>query len=196
MRVLKERVMTAKQKDYLTTREAATILNVAVSTIQLWTNDGLLEAWTTVGGHRRITKQSIENILSKKKDISIVVVEDNEQERMLYERHFELWGINENVSICVDGYAGLIHIGQLTPEIIITDLMMPNMNGFEIIKAIKKNPSLKNCLIISVSALTEDEIKIRGGLPSDVLVYSKPISFDKLEAVIRKRLNLTLAKSI
>lgn len=41
-----------KQKDYLSTRDAAELLNLAVSTIQLWTDNGLLRAWTTAGGHR------------------------------------------------------------------------------------------------------------------------------------------------
>ena len=75
--------MTNKQKDYLTTREAAALLNVAVSTIQLWTNDGLPEAWTTVGGHRRIRKSSVENMLSNKKAGSILIVEDDERERFV-----------------------------------------------------------------------------------------------------------------
>ena len=55
--------MTSIQKDYLSTREAGTLLKVAVSTIQLWMNDGLLSGWTTVGGHRRIAKNSVEKML-------------------------------------------------------------------------------------------------------------------------------------
>lgn len=179
--------MASKQKDYLTTCEAAEILNVAVSTIQLWTNDGLLDAWTTVGGHRRIKKSSVEKMLSNSKDVSIVVVEDNEAERAIYEQYFALWGMSENVSFCKNGYAGLIHIGQFAPEIIITDLMMPNMNGFEMIKAIEENSDLADTLIIVASALTSDEIKIRGGLPSDVVVFKKPVLFEELELLVRKK---------
>ena len=178
--------MASKQKDYLTTCEAAEILNVAVSTIQLWTNDGLLDAWTTVGGHRRIRKLSVEKMLSNNKEISIVVVEDNEAERAIYEQYFELWGMSKNVSICNNGYTGLIHIGQYAPKIIISDLMMPNINGFEMIKAIEGNSELDNTLIIVASALTSDEINIRGGLPSDVVVFEKPVPFEELEPLVRK----------
>ena len=179
--------MASKQKDYLTTCEAAEILNVAVSTIQLWTNDGLLDAWTTAGGHRRIKKSSVENMLSNNKDVSIVIVEDNEAERAIYEQYFELWGMRKKVSICQNGYAGLIHIGQFAPEIVITDLMMPNINGFEMIRAIEENSELDNTLIIVASALTSDEIKIRGGLPHDVVVFKKPVPFEELELLIRKK---------
>lgn len=180
--------MTNKQKDYLTTREAAALLNVAVSTIQLWTNDGLLEAWTTVGGHRRIRKSSVENMLSNKKAGSILIVEDNEMERASYEQHFKQWGMSNNISICKDGYAGLIHVGQLAPEIIITDLMMQDINSFEMITAIKQNVELENTLIIVVSTLTSAEIRTRGGLPPDVLVLNKSVLFEELEDLVRKKM--------
>ena len=51
--------MLVVRKDYFTSREAAELLGVAVSTIQQWTNNGLLRAWTTAGGHRRITRNSV-----------------------------------------------------------------------------------------------------------------------------------------
>jgi len=195
--------MSDKQKDYLSTRQAAELLNVAVSTVQLWSDNGLLRAWTTVGGHRRIDKTSVAEMLSQQKNIStkksgkqplsIVVVEDNEQERILYEEHFEIWQMNANFYMSKDGYAGLINIGKTLPDIIITDLMMPNMNGFEMIRAIKENPDLKYCLIIAVSALTGEEIKIKGGLPPDVLVIRKPIPFIELEYLLRKKIELHVA---
>lgn len=180
--------MANKQKNYLTTREAAELLNVAVSTIQLWTNDGLLDAWTTVGGHRRISKTSVENMLSNNKEASIVIVEDNETEQAIYKQHFEQWGMSKKISICKDGYAGLIYVGQLAPEIIITNLMMHNINSFEMITAIKQNVDLENTLIIVVSTLTSDEITIRGELPSDVLVLKKPVLFEELETLVRNKM--------
>lgn len=188
--------MPVKSKDYLSTREAAELLSVAVSTIQLWTNNGLLKAWTTAGGHRRIAKSSVEDMLKQKQEIikkkypehpvSIVVVEDNEQEIMLYEQQFSLWDINADVHIFKDGYAGLINIGRTSPDIIISDLMMPNMDGFEMLKAIKENPDLQHCKLIVVSALTDDEIKNRGGLPDNVMTFRKPLPFTELENLVRE----------
>jgi excisionase family DNA binding protein len=44
---------------FCTTRQAAILLNVSLRTAQLWVEKGLLEAWKTTGGHRRISRASI-----------------------------------------------------------------------------------------------------------------------------------------
>ncbi len=52
-------------KTFCTTQEAAKLLSVSLRTAQLWVESGLLEAWKTEGGHRRISRQSIESLLEK-----------------------------------------------------------------------------------------------------------------------------------
>lgn len=47
---------------YCTTAEAARSLGVSIRTIQLWVDDGVLSAWKTVGGHRRITLDSLNKL--------------------------------------------------------------------------------------------------------------------------------------
>lgn len=185
------------EKDYYTTREAAGLLDVAVSTIQLWSNSGLLRAWTTPGGHRRIARSSVEEMLSKKrlvsvepptrKPLTVIVVEDEASQRRLYEKQFQSSQLNAQLVTADDGYQGLIKIGHLLPDVIITDLMMPNIDGFQMIRALKELPELAQSLIIVVSGLTESEITEKGGLPEGVHVFTKPIPFESLEVLLRKK---------
>lgn len=56
---------SAVEKSFCTTREAASLLGVSVGTVQLWVEKGLLEAWKTGGGHRRVVRDSIERLLHK-----------------------------------------------------------------------------------------------------------------------------------
>ena len=194
--------MAEKQKDYFTSREAAELLGVAVSTIQLWTNNGLLRAWTTAGGHRRIARSSVNEMLDQQQAISgeqgqkqgqdqqqlsVVVVEDDERQLRLYEKQFINWQMNTDVLTAKDGYAGLIKIGQTLPDVIITDLMMPNVDGFQMVRALKEMPELKDCLVIVVTGLTEDEVKRRGGLPQGVHLFTKPVPFENIEALVRQK---------
>ncbi|HEC13852.1 MAG TPA: response regulator [Acidiferrobacteraceae bacterium] len=188
--------MTEKQKTYLTSREAAKLLSVAVSTVQLWTNNGLLRAWTTGGGHRRIARSSVEEILGQQQavsgdqgpgqQLSVVIVEDDAQQLRMYEKQFHAWRINTSVVTAKDGYEGLVKIGRTLPDVIIADLNLPNLDGFQMIRALKELPELDQCLIVVVSGLTELEIKERGGLPQDVFFFTKPIPFNNLETLLRQ----------
>eukprot|EP01036_Dinobryon_divergens_P016193 gene16192-21946_t len=46
----------AIEKTFCTTREAASRLGISIGTVQLWVEKGLLSAWKTEGGHRRVTR--------------------------------------------------------------------------------------------------------------------------------------------
>lgn len=184
-----------KDKEFVSTRKAADILGVAVSTIQLWADNGSLRAWVTNGGHRRIAKDSVDDLLAKrdlstnppkqvvkeKKALTILLVEDDESQIDLYKQQFAARELNVNLVEAYNGYDGLIKIGQFKPSIIITDLMMPDIDGFQMLNTLKKNKELKDCLIIVVIALSINEVENRGRIPDEVIFYTKPVVFDQLE---------------
>jgi excisionase family DNA binding protein len=190
--------MSEKSKAYYTSREAAELLGVAVSTIQLWTNNGSLSAWTTDGGHRRITRKSIDEMFNQQKavtgnraedyQLSIVIVEDNAQQIRLYKKQLNSLGINLRIVTASDGYEGLIKIGATIPDIIITDLKMPNFNGLQMVNTLGVMLELQNSLIIAITGLQPDEIKEMGSFPNKVKLFTKPVSFPELEILIRSKL--------
>jgi len=199
--------MIVANKDYYSTREAANLLDVAVSTIQLWANNGLLRAWKTAGGHRRIARESVDEIIaenlaiskndtqthisspvtSQPESISIVIVEDDKQQVRLYKKQFSKLKVKTTLNFAEDGYVGLIKIGSHAPQIIISDLMMPNMDGFKMIDSLDSFPALQDTLKIVVTGLTEDEVSSRGGLPDDVHLFTKPVAFGHLESLIMQK---------
>jgi excisionase family DNA binding protein len=193
-----EVLLTEKKKDYFSSREAAELLGVAVSTIQLWTDNGLLRAWTTGGGHRRIACSSVEEMLSKQQEaanershdshLSILVVEDDTQQRRLYEKQLSAMEKNAYITMAKDGYEALIRIGQTLPDVIISDLVMPNIDGFKMVKVLREIPELESCLVVVVSGLDEDEVLQRGGLPEDVHFFKKPVPLDKIGDLIKKKI--------
>ena len=50
------------QHAFCTTRDAANLLGVSVGTVKLWVERGLLQAWKTSGGHRRISRESVQRL--------------------------------------------------------------------------------------------------------------------------------------
>ncbi len=191
-------------KTFCTTREAAQLLGVSLRTSQLWVEQGLLEAWKTSGGHRRITRESIERILANSTagqlapepaalvahensasadKLNILIVEDEAALRRLYEIKLRGWPIPLNLRTAEDGYEALVRIGQAKPDMLIADLQMAGMDGFKMLNTICNMPELAEIEIVVVSGLDAAEITYRGGIPKRIPVLPKPIPFDQLQAI-------------
>ena len=177
-------------KEVYTTREAAELLGVSLRTIQLWVESGLLNAWKTAGGHRRISYESLHSVLGEQQGAlnkskldrltKILIIEDDIDLLELYTLRIQMWDLPIQVLTASNGYEGLIKIGEHMPDIVIVDLILPNMNGFELINTIKKSDEYKKLEIIVVSSLTEEEIASRGGIDKSIQCFEKPVSFEKL----------------
>ena len=82
---------------------------------------------------------------------------------------------------------GLLQVGQKVPDILIADLMMPGMDGFEMIRQLRANPALSRMDIMVVSAIDREEILARG-LPPDVTIFGKQIPFHEIKGFVLGRM--------
>lgn len=182
-------------RDVCSTREAADRLCVSLRTVQLWSEAGLLRAWKTPGGHRRILTSSIDELLKRRQGVGtrrppggnyqVLVVEDEPDFRQLFELHLRSWGLPIHFSSVPSGFDALLQIGASQPDLLITDLRMPGIDGFEMLRSLKASGAISELAIIVVTALTEHTIAERGGLPAGVTVLYKPLRF----AELRQRLD-------
>ena len=181
----------------LTTRQAAKVLGVSVRTIQLWAEAGALTAWKTPGGHRRISRASVNRLLDKElqalatdqnHEPRILVVEDDEQMQSMYQGAFDNWRLP--FLMASNGFEGLLLIGKHRPALIITDLLMPGMDGFEMIRTLVDSADLTSSLMLVVTGLSKAEIAAKGGLPPELPVLHKPIELDLLHNIVLKQLSL------
>jgi DNA-binding response OmpR family regulator len=88
-----------------------------------------------------------------------------------------------------NGEEAMLMLENINPHLIITDLLMPKMNGFDFIQNVRKNPKWKNVQIIAFSAMPaqENEKKV---LELGANVYlKKPSTLDALIDVVNKLLN-------
>lgn len=183
------------ENQYLTTRQAAALLGVSLGTVQQMVENGALQAWKTVGGHRRILSSSVDAYLSNRQpngggndSFDILIAEDDPTLQRLYKLTIEKWGLELNLRLVDNGFDGLMQVGKAVPAILIADLMMPGMDGFEMIRRLRANPELASMDIIVVSAMGAQEIADAGGLPPDVTVYPKPIPFHEIKGFVQARL--------
>ncbi len=189
------------QKTFCTTREAAQMLGVSLRTAQLWVEQGMLEAWKTSGGHRRIARDSVERLLAHSpagtlpssgldeggdRPLDVLIVEDEATLRLIYEVSVSRWPMKPRVTMAADGYESLLRIGHQKPDLLITDLHMPGMDGFRMLSTIRAMPELADMEIVVVSGLEADLIEAGGGVPHGIPVFPKPVPFPKLLAIAER----------
>lgn len=182
--------------NFYTTREAAKKLGVSVTTIQLWVEAGVLSAWKTAGGHRRIPSEAVDAMLAGQQSAatedrsppahSVVIVEDEPVQREMYQIKFAEWKLPVTLYLAEDGFDGLVMAGKYAPDLVITDLLMPGMDGFEMIRRLVRSNEVRIPAIIAVSALSAQEIEAHGGLPESIPVYSKPIPLGVLKHIVER----------
>jgi len=184
--------------EFLSTRQAAQRLGVSLGTVQNMVENGVLDAWKTAGGHRRIPAASVDALLAKRRKqisrtvdnggrLDILIAEDDTTLQKLYQMTFDNWKLPVDLRIVGDGFEGLLQVGQRRPDILIADLMMPGMDGFEMIRRLRAMPELSPMDIIIVSAIDSNEVRQRD-IPGDVTVFGKPIPFHEIKGFLLGRL--------
>jgi len=178
------------EQEVCSTREAAERLGVSLRTVQLWSEAGVLRAWKTPGGHRRILLSSVDELLRKRGGelarraesgrYQVLIVEDEPDFRRLFELHLGSWNLPIDLQSVPSGFDALVRIGAARPDLLITDLRMPGIDGFEMIRALQASEAISDLEVIVVTALTQHTIAERGGLPDRITVLHKPLRFEDL----------------
>ena len=175
------------------TREAAAALGICVRTVQLWVEQGRLKAWKTPGGHRRIFRESIgEQLREREKsigggadDFDILIVEDDQIFRQMVQSKLRSVTPMINIRTANNGIEGLIKLGERNPQILITDLLMPGLDGFHMLNTLTSSPSFRPMQIFVMTGMSDDEIFRQGGVPEGVVVFHKPIEIAVLVSLVR-----------
>lgn len=183
-------------EDYCGTSYAAKLMGLSVATVQSLVEKGEIDAWKTLGGHRRIALQSINTYLAKhssqlsrvdthpKHRLRVLVVEDDEATRELYRCQFDEWDLPVDCTFMPSALEALMDIASMRPDLLITDLSMPGVDGIEMLRALKRNQQLTDMQIIVISGLPVEDIAARGGLPLHAHLVQKPVNCDWLQGYI------------
>ena len=122
---------------------------------------------------------------------SILIVDDSTANLMLLESILKEHGYN--VRAAISGELALMTIKRQAPDIILLDVNMPGMNGYEVCRALKADTLLAEIPVIFVSAATDTADKLRAFEEGGVDYVTKP--FQTQEVLARVETHLTLSKA-
>ena len=119
----------------------------------------------------------------------ILVADDNSDMRAYIGR---LLGAHWDVETAEDGHAAIEAIRRTRPDLVVTDAMMPGLDGFGLLEVIRKDPDLRDLPVIMLSARAGEEARIEGLSAGADYYLTKPFSARELVAQVNA--NLTLAR--
>jgi excisionase family DNA binding protein len=148
-------------KDTYSTHDVARICCVTPTTVIRWIEDGLIPAFKTVGGHRRVRREDLERVCSER-GIPFTVPTGNEVGRILVvdDEPVVLDLVRDvvkelshqfDVEVARDAFDAGRSVALFRPQLIFLDLMMPGVDGFEVCARLKRDPATTHTEIIAIT---------------------------------------------
>jgi excisionase family DNA binding protein len=191
-----------------TTIEVAQLLGLAVRSVQLMVDRGELDAWKTPGGHRRISRASVERWMAARqggirapaaparaaaqarspKLPRVLLIEDSihyqNLVRLLLAQKFP----QVELHIADEGIAGLAMAGSLQPQVLIVDILLPGIDGATLITSLRSHPQFSHSRLIVITSLDETQREPYAFALAGVPVIHKPRLVTDLPALLAESL--------
>ena len=185
--------MSEREQKAYTTFEAAKICHVTHHSIKNWIKQGLIKASRTPGGHYRILEEDLDSfreeydMFPREKGSGkkrVMIVDDDPDalaltEKVLADEGFELIKVSNATEVGLKA-------AQLAPDLVLLDFLMPEVNGFEVCKALRANDLTRNTPIMAVTCLTKErDIERIFACGADEYL-AKPFKVDQLLDKVRE----------
>jgi excisionase family DNA binding protein len=185
-----------KDKSVFTTFEAAKLCHVSPLSIINWVNAGRLPAFRTPGGHRRIRKEDLlrfmrDNAIPIPDELKegsgrhrVLVVDDEASIREVLAQYLSSRQNPYEVMTAAEGFEAGRLVATFRPDVVLLDLRMPGLDGFQVCRTIKADPETSATIVLAMTGYytpeTEAQILDCGALRC----FAKPVEPSTLAAAI------------
>jgi excisionase family DNA binding protein len=148
--------------DWLTLGQAAKYLGVAQSTIRKWSDQGRVPAFYTPGGHRRYRRPDLDNFLNRsgpggstQQGPVVLIVDDDERVREYVRVNLEMEGYA--VREAGNAEEGLGVLEEVSPDLILLDVMMPEVDGWEMLRRVQERHGVGAIPVVMFSGKVNEQ---------------------------------------
>jgi excisionase family DNA binding protein len=174
---------------YLTTGQVADACEVSLVAVKKWIKGGKLKAFRTPGGHFRIAADEFKRFQTAYRFPSeheepprILVVDDDPKIVELLLDALRAIRPAPKLEAASNGYEGLLKVGTFRPHLLVLDLRMPELDGFEVCRRIKGDPAIQATKILAITAYPEDDAKEKVLQCGADAFLAKPFALKELRA--------------
>jgi len=165
---------------------------VHYTTVRRWILEGNLPAYETPGGHLRILKDDVDAFMESRRlkgprslsgTLRVLVVDDD---RTFRESAIEFLSPDPTMDVryAANAFSAGRMIVEFQPHVVLLDLLMPGINGFEVCKNIKTSPRTRQMTVIVLAGFATDEnVRMAKECGAD-LCLAKPVELDELRDII------------
>lgn len=178
--------------------EAARLLGMAVRSVQLMVDRGELQAWKTPGGHRRISRQSIDAMIASRRGggpaaadgaaarpLRVLLIEDSAHYQTLVSMLIRQHLPGSEVHVADDGIVGLAMAGRLQPDLLVVDILLPGIDGGALITSLRSHPHFDGLRLVVVTSLDAAQRQAYAYALADVPVVHKTRLVLELPAILK-----------
>lgn len=180
-------------KTYLSPREVAAVFKVSPITVRVWAQRGLLPALITPGGHRRFHVADVERLARQRGQFvrvrpersRVLVVDDDRQLSGFLQELLETRDPPMDVALAHDGFEAGFQLHAFRPQVVLLDLMMPGIDGFEVCRRIKSDSATQPVRVLAMTGFPSRENVERILSVGAERCLTKPLDAEALVALIR-----------
>lgn len=199
---------------WLTTFQVAKLVGVSPPTVVNWVNAGLLSASRTPGGHRRIRREELsrfakdqgytlppsfsepeaEREVVEPPRVPHVLVVDDEEDFCLLMQTWLQGRAGWAVSVAYSGFAAGLAVARNTPDLILMDIQMPDMDGFTVLQTLRQDPHTRHIPVLACTALRDVHAEARALSDGFDGWLEKPLRLEALIEQLTPFLSLSAAR--
>ncbi|MFC2061625.1 response regulator [Elusimicrobiota bacterium] len=182
-------------KKLLSTHDIARSLDVDISTVSNWIDSGKIKAFKTPGGHRRILKKDFVEFVRKynmpasdvdKNKLKVLVVDDEKAIRTNVKKIVKKKYTEAEIFEAMDGFGVGAVLGSEQINLVLLDLKMPGMDGFEVMEQIRNNPKFGFPKVVVITGYPEDGLESKIKELGAMKLLVKPFQVKELSEILEE----------
>ena len=178
-----------------TTHDISRLLQVDPSTVSKWIDRGILLAFRTPGGHRRVRSGDLRTFLIAhqmpvpeelgSQIVRLLVVDDEKPVLDAMKRAFKPFANQVELVLTTSGVEALLAVAEQKPHGMLIDLNMPDIDGYEVCRRIRSRKQLESVRLITMTARHNQEVVEQSLKAGAIACLAKPVDAQQVVDLFR-----------